>query len=74
MGKWKVAIFFGLIIITLIASFAFSNGIFINHCFANKPKTKERAKIKTVIKNRMVEKYIFGYKEQMVKLFGARVK
>ena len=58
MGKWKVPI------ITLLASFKFSNGIFINYYSANMLQTKKITHKKDNNQNSMVEKYFFGYKKK----------
>ena len=49
-GKDESCNILGLIMITLIACFAFSSNILINQCLVNKPKIKEKPMRKTVIK------------------------
>ena len=68
MGKWKVAI------ITLLATFKFSGGIFIKHCSANMLQTKENTHKKDNNQSSAVGKYFFDYKKEMVQQFGASVK
>ena len=58
MGKWKVTI------ITLLASFKFSSGIFITQCSANMLQTKNSTRKKDNNQNSMAEKYFFSYKKK----------